>query len=94
MKTLIIALALGAATLAGAAPAAASPASFLDRLEDNPVTTFYGPEEIFLRTGYQICTADYYGYSKDAIVARTREISSLTETGANELYWLALEELC
>lgn len=93
MKT-VITLALAGAALFGAAPAGADTQSYLNRLEYNDLVDFTGLTTAYVNTGYQVCTARYAGASAEMIIQSLDVNYRFDRTASEELYYLAVEELC
>lgn len=102
MKSIVTSAVISAAIVGslacvhGMATAHADTDSYIWRLENNDLVDFYGSKALFVEAGYRVCADLSVGWSDRTIIdALYYNLSyNFTYTAAEEVFYLAAEELC
>ena len=94
--TILGVLATAAIAVAAAPTASADEGSFIWRLDNNDLVEFSGPTAGALDAGYRACLMSYQGVPDRAIIVAldASPYYNFDITAAEEVFYVALEELC
>ena len=94
MKKLIGGLLVAGIAILTAPQAEADSGSYLNRIYNNDLVDFTGAPAPFLNAGYRVCTDISAGFTRNQIVNALYWGWDFDWTAAEEVYYLAAEELC